>query len=286
MLNVILITQTRWKKTKQNAIFRENILFIIGIVNVKVKTDMKIKNILSILFVLLCGCCTVEKDKGLVDFVVDYRLVESNSMYATKAVTNEDVLFAIQQTLPATVQLVFKNSAGVSTVVNSGERTKLAADHYSVTGSYIPGSLGDITTDVKFTATPYITFYALLDIVQGLANYTVNGTFCSFALTIYYDETAKGYYNENKEIPFQKYDELGNVYVQGMTSNKEFDILLVPANTKYEETSFRFSGNSNTTKYTFVENGKFYKLHPALKGSSGSVVELGYPEFVEGTVKE
>ena len=230
--------------------------------------------------------CTVEKDNGLVDFVVDYRLVESNSMYATKAVTNEDVLFAIQQTLPATVQVVFKNSAGASTVVNSGERTKLAADHYSVTGSYIPGSLGDITTDVKFTAMPYITFYASLDIVQGVANYTVNGTFKSFALTIDYDETAKGYHNENKEIPFQKYDDLGLVFVQGMTSSKEFEVILEPANSKYEQTSFRFTGNANTTKYTYVENGKFYKLHPALKGSSGSVVELGYPEFVEGTIKE
>lgn len=245
-----------------------------------------IKCIMSLLCAILLWGCHTDKDNGLVDVIVDYRLVESNSMYGTKAVTNEDVLFAISQTLPSTVQLVFKNSAGASTVVNSGERTKLAADHYSVTGSYIPGSLGDITTDVKFTATPYITFYASLDIVQGVANYTVNGTFKSFALTIDYDETAKGYYNENKEIPFQKYDDLGIVYVQGMTANKEFDISLVPASGKYEETSFRFSGNSNTTKYTFVENGKFYKLHPALKGSSGSVVELGYPEFVEGTVKE
>lgn len=245
------------------------------------------KKILSLLFVFLfCISCTKEKDNGLVGFVVDYRLVESNSMYATKAVTNEDVLFAIQQTLPATVQLVFKNSAGASTVVNSGERTKIAADHYSVTGSYIPGSLGDITTDVKFTATPYITFYASLDIVQGVANYTVNGTFKSFALTIDYDETAKGYYNENKEIPFQKYDDLGIVYVQGMTNNKEFTISLVPSNTKYEETEFRFTGNSNTTKYTYVENGKYYKLHPALMGSKGSVIELGFPDFVEGTVKD
>lgn len=245
------------------------------------------KNITTLIIgAILSMGCTVEKDNGLVDFVVDYRLVESNSMYATKAVTNEDVLFAIQQTLPATVQLVFKNSAGASTVVNSGERTKLAADHYSVTGSYIPGSLGDITTDVKFTATPYITFYASLDIVQGVANYTVNGTFKSFALTIDYDETTKGYYNENKEIPFQKYDDLGIVYVQGMTNNKEFTISLVPSNTKYEETEFRFTGNSNTTKYTYVENGKYYKLHPALMGSKGSVVELGFPDFVEGTVKE
>jgi len=245
------------------------------------------KKILSILFALLfCISCTKEKDNGLVDFVVDYRLVENNSMYATKAVTNEDILFAISQTLPSTVQLVFKNSAGASTVVNSGERTKLAADHYSVTGSYIPGSLGEITTDVKFTATPYITFYASLDIVQGVGNYTVNGTFKSFSLTIDYDETAKGYYNENKEIPFQKYDDLGIVYVQGMNTNKEFTISLEPANTKYESTEFKFTGNSNTTKYTYVENGKYYKLHPALQGSNGSVVALGFPDFTEGEIKQ
>ena len=243
------------------------------------------KNILSLLFVFLFCSCTKEKDNGLVDFVVDYRLVESNSMYATKAVTNEDILFAISQTLPSTVQLVFKNSAGASTVVNSGERTKLAADHYSVTGTYNPGSLGDITTDVKFTATPYITFYASLDIVQGVSNYTVNGTFKSIALTIDYDETAKGYYNENKEIPFQKYDDLGIVFVQGMNTNKEFTISLVPANSKYEETEFKFTGNPNTTKYTYVENGKYYKLHPALQGSNGRVVALGFSDFTEGEIK-
>lgn len=247
---------------------------------------MKIKNILSILFVLLCGCCTVEKDNGLVDFIVDYRLVESNSMYDTKAVTNEDVLFAIQQTLPATVQLVFKNSAGASTVVNSGERTKLAADHYSVTGTYIAGSLGDITTDVKFTASPYITFYNSLDIVQGVSNYTINGTFKAFALAIDYDETLRAIYNENQVVPFQKYDDLGIVFIQGIASNKEFTITLQPNDSKYEDTEFRFTGNSNTTKYTYVENGKYYKLHPALKGSNGSVVELDFPEFVEGNVKD
>lgn len=245
------------------------------------------KNITTLIIgAILSMGCTVEKDNGLVDFVVDYRLVESNSMYATKAVTNEDVLFAIQQSLPATVQLVFKNSAGASTVVNSGERTKLAADHYSVTGTYYPGSLGDITTDVKFTATPYITFYASLDIVQGVANYTVNGTFKSFALTIDYDETAKGYYNENKEIPFQKYDDLGIVFIQGMNTNKEFVISLIPANSKYEETEFRFTGNPNTTKYTYVENGKYYKLHPAIQGSNGSIVALGFSDFTEGEIKQ
>lgn len=207
-------------------------------------------------------------------------------MYGTKAVSNEDILFAISRSLPTSVQLIFKNSSGSQTVVNSGERTRIPADHYSVTGTYIAGSLGEITTDVKFTASPYITFYGSLDIVQGVSNYTVNGTFKSLALTIDYDETLKGYYNETKEIPFQKYDELGLIFVQGMTSSKEFEVILEPANSKYEQTSFRFTGNSNTTKYTYVENGKYYKLHPALKGSSGSVVELDFPEFVEGNVKD
>ena len=260
-------------------------MVIIGIVNVKAKKNMRIRNVLSILFALFLCSCAKEKDNGLVDFVVDYRLVESNSMYATKAVTNEDILFAISQTLPSTVQLVFKNSAGASTVVNSGERTKLAADHYSVTGSYIPGSFGEITTDVKLTASPYITFFASLDIVKGISNYVVNGEFKSFALAIDYDETSRGLYNETKEIPFQKYDDLGLIFIQGVTSSKEFDIILEPSSSDYEETVFRFTGNSNTTKYTYVQNGRYYKLHPA-KSGSGSTIEMGFPEFVEGNVKD
>ena len=250
-----------------------------------------IKWVLSLMCAILLWGCHTDKDDGLVDIIVDYRLVESNSMYGTKAIANEQVLFAISQVLPVQVNLTFKNSSGVSTTVKTGEKTKLAEGVYSVTGTSFGGQLGDqINANCYFTSVPYIVFSSSITVASGVSNYTVNGSFRSFAIVVDYDETLKAQYqnyqNQWKDVPFTTLDNVGLVFVQGSYSDIPLQLNVIPKDSKYEETSFSFSTNANTQRYTFVENGKFYKLHPALKGSSGSVVELGLPEFVEGTVKE
>ena len=115
------------------------------------------------------------------------------------------------------------------------------------------------------------------------------------ALDLYYDlifdEIAKATYKNisaaSKEITFNRFDNVGLIFCQGVYKDVPLKITLTPLDTeRYQETEFGFSTNSATQKYTYVESGKFYKLHPAALGSSGPVIGVGFPVFEEGAVKE
>ena len=239
--------------------------------------------------VALVSLFACQKEQGVVKFKVNYSLVEENSL--TKAIASEQVMDAVAQTLPPSISLIFKNEKGATSVVNSGTETSLAPGTYSVTGSSYGGAVGDIVnTNCYFTYQPYIVISDKITITQGVSNYTVNGTIKSFAIAVDFDEIASATYQNNLsepvEVPFKKYDNLGFIYAQGDYSNVPLQITLTPQNTsKYQVTSFGFSTNSTTQKYTYVEPGKYYKLHPAAKGGSGPVVGVGFPDFVEGIVK-
>ena len=239
--------------------------------------------------VALVSLFACQKEQGDVKFKVNYSLVEENSL--TKAIASEQVMDAVAQTLPASISLIFKNEKGATSVVNSGMETSLAPGTYSVTGSSYGGAVGDIiNTNCYFTYQPYIVISDQITITQWVSNYTVNGTIKSFAIAVDYDEIASATYQNNMsepvEVPFKRYDNLGFIYAQGDYSNVPLQITLTPLNTsKYQVTSFGFSTNSTTQKYTYVEPGKYYKLHPAAKGSSGPVVGVAFADFTEGIVK-
>lgn len=258
---------------------------------------MKPLKLLTILLVSLCAfACskasvTPEKDVySAVQVTFDYALVESNSMY-TKAIANEDVVFAIRQCLPQSVTLLLRNSQGSVVTVQTGVEVSLPEGSYSVTGSYNSASLGDfVNNSSHFTANPYITFDTRVEIVKGTSSYTVTGTYRSFAIVIDYDETASATYtalsSQEVSVPFQRFDNIGVVFANGSFSDTPLKMTLTPLNTvTHQETTFSFSTNSNTTKYTYVEPGKFYKLHPKDKATSDPVVEVGFPDFSEGAVK-
>ena len=222
-------------------------------------------------------------------FKVSYSLIDENSL--TKAIPHEQVLNAVSQSLPTSISLVFKDENGVVSVVNSGTETTLAPGTYTVTGSSYGGQVGDIiNTNCYFTYQPYIVISDQITITKGVSNYVVNGTIKSFAIAVDYDEISTATYktstSESMEVPFKRYDNLGFIYAQGDYSNVPLQITLTPINNnQYQETSFGFSTNVTTQKYTYVEAGKYYKLHPANKGGSGPVVGVGFPDFVEGIVK-
>lgn len=242
---------------------------------------------------LLLGACnkeSLDKEK-LVTFTVGYRLVDNNSMYATKAVANEEILYAIQQSLPSSVALVFRSSTGVQTAVTTGVETTLSAGTYTVTGISYGSQLGDlVNTNCYFTDKPYVIFEDTITITEGVTRYTVSGSFKSFAIVVDYDEISSATYKNissvSKEVPFQRFDNLGLIFAQGDYSQVPLQITLIPLDpSRYQETSFGFSTKSTTQKYTYVESGKYYKLHPASAGASGPIIGVGFPEFVEGTVK-
>ena len=232
------------------------------------------------------------QNEETVTFTLGYRLVDSNSMYGTKAVANEEVLFAITQCLPESINLVFKKSGSSSSVsVTTGTETTLAVGTYTVTGTFFGDQVGDlIGQSCYFANKPYLTFNTTLEIVAGTSNYIVNGTINSFAIVADYDEvSAVSYYNNQsalKTLNMLRFDNMGLIFCQGTYTDIPLRVVLIPLDaTKYKETTFGFSTNSSTTKYTYAQVGKFYKLHPAEAGNSGPVIGYGFPDFTEGTVK-
>lgn len=240
---------------------------------------------------LFASCEKEQHTSELVSFKVGYRLVDPNSMYQTKAIPNEEVAHSIAQCLPTSISLVFKDTNGGVVVVNSGAETTLPAGTYTVTGTSYGEQVGDlINTNCYLTHEPYIVISDQITISKDVTEYTVSGTFKSFAIVVDYDEISSATYknisSQSVEVPFRRFDNLGLVFAQGNYSNVPLQITLSPQNTsQYQETSFGFSTNSTTQKYTYVEPGKYYKLHPAAKGSVGPVIGVGFPEFAEGTVK-
>ena len=243
---------------------------------------------------LFVSCAKDSEPQGeeLVTFTLGYRLVDSNSMYGTKAIANEEVLFAITQCLPESVNLVFKKSGSSSSIsVTTGTETTLTVGTYTVTGTSYGDQVGDlIGPSCCFTNKPYLTFNTTLEIVAGTTNYTVNGTINSFAIVADYDEVSTvSYYNNQsalKTLNMLRFDNMGLIFCQGTYTDVPLRVILTPFDaTKYKETTFGFSTNSNTTKYTYAQVGKFYKLHPVEVGDSGPVIGYGFPNFTEGTVK-
>ena len=241
---------------------------------------------------MLLACTkTSEPTEKLVNVTLNYRLVEENSMYATRAVANEEVVFDIQQCLPTSIALVLQGSTGTYTI-KSGEETQVPVGTYNVTGTSFGNQVGDlINTNCYFTDKPYITINTSVTIVEGTSSYSVAAKFNSFCIVVDFDEIAKATYKNisaaSKEITFNRFDNVGLIFCQGVYKDVPLKITLTPLDTeRYQETEFGFSTNSATQKYTYVESGKFYKLHPAALGSSGPVIGVGFPVFEEGTVKE
>ena len=258
------------------------------------------KKILFFMLAMIAGLSfsSCNKDLGgdqkFVEVTLNYRLVEENSMYATKAMTNEEVVFDIQQCLPSTISLVLQGTGTTTGVytIKSGEATQVPVGTYNVTGTSFGNQVGDlINSNCYFTDKPYITINTSVTIVEGTSSYTVAAKFNSFCIVVDFDEITKATYKNisaaTKEITFNRYDNVGLIFCQGTYTDVPLKITLTPADaTHYQETEFGFSTNSATQKYTYVQPGKFYKLHPAALGSSGPVVGIGFPAFEEGTVKD
>lgn len=255
------------------------------------KSISKSAIILWVCLLATISCQKSEWESDVIKATFGYRLVESNSMYLTKAITNEEIIFDIQQKLPSSVNLTFKPQSGNEFVVQTGVETDIAVGTYTVSGYSSGGQVGDpINSGCYFTWMPYITFAASVDIIKGQSQYFVNGTYKSFAIVVDYDEISKAQYKnisgQWKDVEFLRFDNAGLIFAQGNYNEVPIQIKLIPADDTYKETTFGFSTNSATQKYTFVEPGKFYKLHPVLNDGTNQTIEIIYVDFVEGTVKE
>lgn len=218
---------------------------------------------------------------------IGYRLVESNAM-PTKALAGEEIVFAIQQDLPTQVDLILKNGSE-QFVVRTQVETEIAEGTYTYSGTSYGGMVSEqINTGSYLTASPYITFAGTLEIVKGTSQYYVNGTYKSFAIIVDYDEIASAEYKKGENwlpLTFNRHDNAGVIFAQGNYYDAPLQIKLIPKDTNHKETIFSLTTNSSTQKYTYVQNGFYYFLHPQSNDERNPTIDISYLDYVEGVVR-
>ena len=218
--------------------------------------------------------------------IIGYRLVEQNSM-PTKALAGEEIVFAISQDLPTQVDLILKNGSE-QFVVKTHQETEIAAGTYTYSGTSYGGQVGEpITTGCYFTVSPYITFAGSLEIIKGTSQYYVNGTYKSFAIIVDYDEIASAEYKKGEiwlPLTFNRHDNAGVIFAQGNYYDAPLQIKLIPKDSNHKETIFSLTTNSATQKYTYVQNGYYYFLHPQSNDDKNPTIDISFLDFAQGTV--
>lgn len=212
-----------------------------------------------------------------------------NSMYSTKAVNSSDVLQAINATLPESINLSLKShTTGKYFSGKTGEGIVLPSDTYSVLGSVggTPTSR-EITTNGFLASTPKIDISQDLTITDDETEYVLNATYGSFALVVDATEVEKATlttYKGTEEVQFISSGDSRITFAQGDFSSVYVEITLTPIDKeRYEDTTFKLS----TTPHNgigFVENGKYYVLHPVAGGQQPKVIGYDLPAFEEGTL--
>ena len=218
--------------------------------------------------------------------IIGYRLVEQNTM-PTKALAGEEIVFAISQDLPTQVDLILKNGSE-QFVVKTHQETEIAAGTYTYSGTSYGGQVGEpITTGCYFTVSPYITFAGSLEIIKGTSQYYVNGTYKSFAIIVDYDEIASAEYKKGEiwlPLTFNRHDNAGVIFAQGNYYDAPLQIKLIPKDSNHKETIFSLTTNSATQKYTYVQNGYYYFLHPQSNDDKNPTIDISFLDFAQGTV--
>ena len=217
---------------------------------------------------------------------IGYRLVEQNTM-PTKALAGEEIVFAISQDLPTQVDLIFKNGSE-QFVVKTHQETEIAAGTYTYSGTSYGGQVGEqINTGCYFTVSPYITFAGSLEIIKGTSQYYVNGSYKSFAIVVDYDEIASAEYKKGEvwlPLTFNRHDNAGVIFAQGNYYDAPLQIKLTPKDSNHKETIFSLTTNSSTQKYTYVQTGYYYFLHPQSNDDKNPTIDISFLDFAQGTV--
>ena len=119
--------------------------------------------------------------------------------------------------------------------------------------------------------------------VKGTNKYYVNGTFKSMAFCVDYGETASAEYKNNagewKTLQLNRFDNIGLIFFQGNLTDVPLYIRLTDKNNN--ETIYSFTTSQTNNNYIFVENSKFYKLHPQ-GAETLPQIEISYLPFAEG----
>lgn len=216
--------------------------------------------------------------------------MKGNSMYS-KAVNSTDVLNAINAALPEKLDIVLTSQAnGKVFTGKTNEGIVLPSDTYSVIGSCsgTPTSGTIIMGKSAYLASsPKVSVSQSLTITDEECNYTLNGSYSSFALVVDSEEVEKAYVTTlsgEEEIQFITSGESKITFGQGDYSSVYLQIRVIPIDKdRYKETTFTLS-TAQRNGIGFIEYGKYYVIHPTTNGKQPKLVALDLPAFVEGTI--
>lgn len=240
---------------------------------------------------LVTASCTKEQRQPKSDVRTLTYAMSGNSMY-TKAVQAEDVLQAINATLPTEMNLVLTSTttSKVTTAV-TGQGVVLPSDTYRVLGAWSGArASSDIVrgTSAYLTSAPAIDVEQELTIIDDVSEYQVNGQYYCFCLVCEADMVEKAvvttYSGTQEEINFITSGNSKLIFAKGDYSSVYLTITLTPVDKeKYSETTY----NISTTKHNnigYAEFGKWYLLEPTASGVQPKLIGLDLPNFSQGTL--
>ena len=241
---------------------------------------------------LVTASCTKEQRQPKLDVRTLTYAMSGNSMYYTKAVQAEDVLQAINATLPTEMNLVLTSTttSKVTTAV-TGQGVVLPSDTYRVLGAWSGArASSDIVrgTSAYLTSAPAIDVEQELTIIDDVSEYQVNGQYSCFCLVCEADMVEKAvvttYSGTQEEINFITSGNSKLIFAKGDYSSVYLTITLTPVDKeKYSETTY----NISTTKHNnigYAEFGKWYLLEPTASGVQPKLIGLDLPNFSQGTL--
>lgn len=247
---------------------------------------------LAIGALLVAESCTKEQRQPKSDVRTLTYAMSGNSMYYTKAVQAEDVLQAINATLPTEMNLVLTSTttSKVTTAV-TGQGVVLPSDTYRVLGAWSGArASSDIVrgTSAYLTSAPAIDVEQELTIIDDVSEYQVNGQYSCFCLVCEADMVEKAvvttYTGTQEEINFITSGNSKLIFAKGDYSSVYLTITLTPVDKeKYSETTY----NISTTKHNnigYAEFGKWYLLEPTASGVQPKLIGLDLPNFSQGTL--
>lgn len=241
---------------------------------------------------LVAESCTKEQRQPKSDVRTLTYAMSGNSMYDTKAVQAEDVLQAINATLPTEMNLVLTSTttSKVTTAV-TGQGVVLPSDTYRVLGAWSGArASSDIVrgTSAYLTSAPAIDVEQELTIIDDVSEYQVNGQYSCFCLVCEADMVEKAvvttHSGTQEEINFITSGNSKLIFAKGDYSSVYLTITLTPVDKeKYSETTY----NISTTKHNnigYAEFGKWYLLEPTASGVQPKLIGLDLPNFSQGTL--
>lgn len=217
--------------------------------------------------------------------VLSYAMT-GNSMY-TKAVGSTDVLSAISNHLPASMQVVLEGKK--TFVANTGEPIELPSDTYTLTGTHLATPFGrQCSTDggaLSQEASIKVT-QKTLTITDEETNYTLESAYHCFALvcdaTLVQSATATDAYGKTFNIDFVREGDVLLVFASGGFKDQPVTITLTPVDaTTYKETAYCIS-TKNTAGLGYAEHGKWYYLAPTMNGNQPKLIAYDLPAMTQG----